>query len=115
MRNKLLLREKLSNTVGYFIPTLHTQLQYSLLAQSGLKNQVQFLDSTTAFHEKKRLYFYPKIIKKLPVLQEDWRKHYAVEYFKSEPPVNWIKLLLPLLLIIILFTTINFIQFKNLK
>ena len=115
MRNKLLLREKLSNTVGYFIPTLHTQLQYSLLAQSGLKNQVQFLDSTTAFHEKKRLYFYPKIFKKLPVLQEDWRKHYAVEYFKSEPPVNWIKLLLPLLLIIILFTTINFIQFKNLK
>lgn len=63
MCNKLLLREKLSNTIGYFIPTLHTQLQYSLLAQSGLKNQVEFLDSITPSTKKSGCISIPKYLK----------------------------------------------------
>ena len=112
MRNKLLQREKLSNVVGYFIPTLHTQLQLNSIVQSGLQNQIHFLDSTTAFHERKRLYFYPKIFEEAPVLQEDWSKH-KVEFYEQKQYINWYKLLLPLLSVIAFFTILSIIKFNK--
>lgn len=99
MKQKLLQRENASTIVGYFLPTLHTQLQLNNLAQSGLLNQIQFLDSTTAFHEKKKLYFLPKIFEEAPVLKEDWSKH-KVEFFEVKQKVDWLKMIAPLLIII---------------
>jgi ABC-2 type transport system permease protein len=72
--NKLMQREKVSNQFSYFIPTLYTQLYNNDLAQSSLQNHLQFLDSTTQFHEKLRHYFYPKIFTAAPVLKEDWSR-----------------------------------------
>ena len=112
MLNKLLQRERLSNVVGYFIPTLHTQLQLNSLAQSGLQNQINFLDSTTAFHERKRLYFYPKIFEEAPVLQEDWSKQ-KVEFFSIKPKVNWGILILPLFSLIILGALLTIINLRK--
>lgn len=71
---KLMQREKASATYSYFIPTLYTQLYNQELAQSSLQNHLQFLDSTTQFHERLRLYFYPQIFTDAPVLKEDWGK-----------------------------------------
>ena len=112
MRNKLTQREKLSNTIGYFIPTLHTQLQLNNIAQSGLQNQIDFLDSTTAFHERKRLYFYPKIFEDSAVLQVDWSKH-EVEFFTQKQSISWLKLLMPMLVSILFFIMLFFIGFQK--
>ena len=112
MRSKLLQREKLSNSIGYLIPTLHTQLQLNNIAQSGLQNQIDFLDSTTAFHERKRLYFYPKIFEDAAVLQEDWSKH-KVEFFTQKQSISWLKLLMPMLVSILFFIMLSFIGFQK--
>ena len=114
MRSKLLQREKLSNIVGYFIPTLHTQLQLNAIAQSSLQNQIDFLDSTTSFHERKRLYFYPKIFEEEPVSQEDWSKH-TVEFFKEKQKINWVELILPLFTLIIITALLTLMNFKKLR
>lgn len=71
---KLYQREDLSNDFSKLIPTLYTQLYNSDLAQSSLSNHLQFLDSTTHFHERLRKYFYPKIFTAAPVLDENWNK-----------------------------------------
>jgi ABC-2 type transport system permease protein len=51
------------------------QLQQNELSQSSLCNYVNFLESTTHFHEQLRLYFYPKIFAGALVLQENWSNH----------------------------------------
>ncbi len=112
MKQKLLQREKVSSIAGCFLPTIHAQLQLNNLAQSSLQNQIAFLDSTTAFHERKRLYFYPKIFEEAPVLQEDWSKH-TVEFFEETQKVNWINMLLPLIIGAVFFITIGIINIKN--
>jgi ABC-2 type transport system permease protein len=110
MRQKLLQRENASTIVGYFLPTLHTQLHLNNLAQSGLQNQIQFLDSTTAFHEKKKLYFYPKIFEEASVLKEDWSKQ-TVAFFNNTITVNWLQLLAPYIISILLMLTFIYKNF----
>lgn len=114
MKQKLLQRESTSTMFGYFLPTLHTQLQLNILAHSSLQNQLQFLDSTTAFHEKKRLYFYPKIFEDTPVLQENWSKH-KVEFFEERQKVDWVRLTAPLLICIVLLLICVRVNIKKLK
>lgn len=110
MRQKILQRENISHRIGYFLPTLHTQLQVNELTRSGLKNQVAFLDSLTAFHERKRLHFYPKIFENVPVLKEDWNAH-RIEFFIQDTQVNWFRLIMPYIIgtgLLLLLTAINF-------
>lgn len=110
MRGKLLKRDRISHNIGYFIPSLHTQLQLNELTRAGLKNQVSFLDSLTSFHERKRLYFYPKIFENVPVLNENWTMH-PVEFFEEKVCIDWLRMITPYVVItgmLLLFTTINF-------
>ena len=106
MQQKLWLREKVSNTIAAFVPTLHTQLQLNHLAESGLSNHLLFLKNTARFHEKLRLYFYPKIFAETPVKNENWRKWQA-EYFREKVPVNGLFTLLPILLWMLLLLVIS--------
>lgn len=76
---KLQQREDLSKKLSKLVPTLYTQLFNTDLAQSGLSNHLQFLDSTTQYHERLRKYFYPKIFTDAPVLQENWNR-FVPEY-----------------------------------
>ena len=71
---KLQQREKVSNQFSYWLPTLYTQQLNTRLAQTNLQNHLQFLDSSAAYHQKLRFYFYPKIFTAAPVLKEDWTK-----------------------------------------
>ncbi|MFC0774167.1 DUF3526 domain-containing protein [Terrimonas alba] len=77
---KLQQRENLSSQLSKLIPTLYTQLYNTHLAQSSLSNHLQFLDSTTQFHERLRKYFYPKIFTAAPVSHENWNR-FTPEYF----------------------------------
>jgi ABC-2 type transport system permease protein len=112
MKQKLLQRDRVSTIAGYFLPTIHMQLQLNNLAQSGLQNQLQFLDSTTAFHEKKRLYFYSKIFEEAPVLKEDWGNH-KVEFFEQEYKIEWLSMILPLVVAIVFFVGIGIKKFRK--
>ncbi|MGF7217230.1 ABC-2 type transport system permease protein [Spirosoma lacussanchae] len=100
LKARLLQREAASRTIARFIPTLHTQLQLNDLARSGLGNQLRFLDYTSRFHEKKRLYFYPKLINNAPVSAERWDA-FPVETFTDRAPVGYVGVLAPLLLFIL--------------
>lgn len=112
MREKLEMRERFSRTIALFIPTLHTQLIANHLAKSDMQNHLKFLDGTTEFHEKLRLYFYPKIFEKKPVAAEDWNK-WQVEYFTEAPEMNWISLLMPLLVFSVLLFSLGYFMLKR--
>lgn len=71
---KLRQREAVSKQFSYWLPSLYTQQYNAQLAQTNLKNHLQFLDSSAAYHETLRLSFYPKIFTAAPVLKEDWTK-----------------------------------------
>lgn len=80
---KLQQRNLASNSAALFIPSVNLQLQHNELAQSGLTHYIDFLKGTATFHEKQRLYFYPKIFAAAPVMSEDWSKH-KLAYYTSE-------------------------------
>lgn len=112
LRTKLGQREAASRRIAQFIPPLHTQLQLNELARSGLGNQLRFLDQTTRFHEKIRLYFYPKIFSNAPVQAENWAD-FPVETFPDNTPINYAALLAPLLLFIGLFAGLGWSNFRR--
>ena len=112
LRAKVGQREAASRAIAQFIPTLHTQLQLNELAHSGLGNQLRFLDETTRFHEKIRLYFYPKIFSNAPVRAEKWAD-FPVETFTDNTPINSATLLTPLLLFIGLFAGLGWYNFRR--
>lgn len=101
---KLYQREDLSNDFSKLIPTLYTQLYNTDLAQSSLSNHLQFLDSTTHFHERIRKYFYPKIFTAAPVLDENWSR-FVPEYCNTERNISLLQSLYVGLFVIVIGTT----------
>ena len=109
MREKIRQREQASRMAAWFIPPLHTQLLFNDLAQSSLDNYLSFLDETTEFHEKMRLYFYPKIFEDASVKKENWES-FTPEFFTESPEVDWLLTFAPLLLFTVglfLFAILN--------
>lgn len=97
LETKLTQRNQASQTIAQFIPTLHTQIQLNEIAKSDLGNQLLFMQKTKEFHEKMRLYFYPKIFDNAPVEKENWSK-FTVETFSDSSETSFVKAFLPLLL-----------------
>lgn len=111
-KNKLRSRELAGNNVARFIPTLHTQWQMNSLARSGLGNHLQFLDSTARFHEKMRLYFYPKIFENTPVQNENWSR-FKVEFYAEDQKTDWLTILLPLVVSSIILSILSVFHLRN--
>ncbi|KIO51716.1 DUF3526 domain-containing protein [Flavobacterium hibernum] len=114
LQNKLEQRNNASQNIAQFIPTLHAQIQLNEIAKADLGNQLLFLKETKLFHEKLRLYFYPKIFDNSEVNKENWSK-FKVETFNDPSEINFLKAFLPLLLfnlILIVFGWRNF-KIKN--
>ncbi len=111
-RTKVGQREAASRSIAWFVPTLHTQLQLSELARSGLGNQLRFLDQTTRFHERIRLYFYPKIFTNAPVRAEKWA-NFPIETFFDNSSINYASVFTPLLLFIGLFAGLGWVNFRR--
>jgi ABC-2 type transport system permease protein len=112
LKAKLASREQMGRTIGYFFPTIHTQLTLNQLAYSDLGNQLRFWEAVAHFHEQKRLHFYPKIFADAPVLKENWGQ-WALEYFKQKENLNWVENLLPMLLITLIFITFSIKNFNH--
>ena len=114
MQDKLWQREKASQFIACFFPTLHAQHQFNALAQADLANHLRFLDHTTGFHEKLRLHFYPKVFEGAPVKDENWDA-FGVALFSEDRPINWMSLLLPLTGMIGLFAAAGLLNLRQLR
>ncbi len=111
---KLEQREASSKAISYFVPTIHMQLLGTELAKTDLQNHLQFLDSSTAFHEKLRLQFYPKIFGDSAVVKTDWKKYEPI-FFKTTQKEDAVKMILPFLVLTMLFMISSIILLKNRK
>ncbi|AWK05540.1 ABC transporter permease [Flavobacterium crocinum] len=109
---KLEQRNRASELIAQFIPTLHTQIQLNDIAKSDLRNQLLFLKETTQFHEKLRLHFYPKIFDNEAVDQQKW-ENYKIETFKDSTEISFLKAFLPLLLFILILIGFGWRNFNN--
>ncbi|MCV9927553.1 DUF3526 domain-containing protein [Flavobacterium sp. LS1R49] len=114
LENKLQQRNKASQFIAQFIPTLHTQIQLNEIAKSDLGNQLLFLKETKQFHEKLRLYFYPKIFNNAAVAKENWSK-FKVKTFNDPSEINFAKAFLPLLIFNLLLISLGWMRFRNSK
>jgi ABC-2 type transport system permease protein len=114
LETKLEQRNQASQFIGLFIPTLHTQIQLNEIAKSDLGNQLLFLKKTKDFHEKLRLYFYPKIFDNADVKKENWNK-FKVETFEDESKQNFEKAFFPLLIFNLLLLSLGWFNFRKNK
>ena len=112
LETKLKQRNLASELIAQFIPTLHTQIQLNEIAKSDLGNQLLFLQKTKEFHEKLRLYFYPKIFDNAAVNQEKWEK-FKVEIFSDKSEISILKAFLPLLIFNLLLIGFGWRNFKR--
>lgn len=112
MYSKLQQRQAVSEKAGFLFPPMHTQLQLTHIAGSGMEQHLIFLDSTARFHENLRHYFYPKIFGSSAVAGEDWTKHVPA-YFSTPLVINWGRMLLPLFSISLLLFALGVWKFKT--
>ncbi|SDH18488.1 DUF3526 domain-containing protein [Chitinophaga filiformis] len=97
MQQKLALRQQSASIAALFFPPMHAQLEFTDIAGTGLRQQLQFLDSTAVFHETTKLHFYPGIFGDSTVVGEDWSRH-VPKYFRRSGAVNWASLVAPFVL-----------------
>jgi len=97
MKAKLQQRNNFSQTIGYFFPSMHAQLSVNALSRSDMTNYLNFLNQLEAFHEAKRLYFYPKIFDDLPIEDENWAD-LKLEFYQDNRKINWLEGLVPLMI-----------------
>lgn len=95
-RDKILQREAASMKVARFVPTMYAQLAFNQLAGTSLSNYLAFLDETTRFHERTRLFFYPRVFSDATVAEVDWTQ-FKPEYLKHKALPGWWHLLMPML------------------
>lgn len=103
MRKKIIQREEISKEISRFVPTMHTQLVLNDFAGTGLTNHMDFSQSTDDFHERIRLFFYPRIFSKERAEAINW-KQFEPEFLSANTNPDWIKCLAPLVVGILIFS-----------
>jgi len=101
MTTKLQKRNQFSKTIGYLLPSIHTQFSLNGLSRSDLTNYLNYMHNLEQFHEQKRLHFYPKIFENTPIASENWNQ-YHLEFFKDNRNINWLAGIAPLAIISLL-------------
>jgi ABC-2 type transport system permease protein len=114
LMSKLEQRNKASQFIAQFIPTLHAQIQLNEIAKADLGNQLLYLKETQQFHEKLRLYFYPKIFENANVDKENWSE-FKVETFEDSSVINIPKVFLPIFILNVLLLLLGWMNFKKLN
>lgn len=114
LRKKIQQRERASQRLAWAIPTLHAQLQMNDLARTSLTDYIRLLDAAQDFHEKNRLYFYPRIFDQALVHDVDWSQ-ITPAYVPLRAGVNWLLLALPLMAINLLLLLVVWLRRKRLK
>ncbi len=112
MTEKILMRNKVSEQVALFVPTMHAQLSFNKLAGTDMLSHLDFLDALTDFHSNLRLGFYPQIFDEQSADVIDWKKHQA-KYHETNRDFSWILVLLPTFIITLLIGSIGILNLKR--
>ncbi|MBQ4915026.1 DUF3526 domain-containing protein [Maribacter sp. MMG018] len=113
MMEKVMLRNKVSEKVALFVPTMHAQLSFNNLAGTDMVSHLGFLKELTKYHEKLRLDFYTKIFDNKPADSVDWSK-YKVAYYTGKRNIDWVYLMLPTLLITVVIGALGAYRLRKL-
>jgi len=113
MMKKVKMRNTVSEKIALFVPTMHAQLSFNNLAGTDMLSHLDFLDALTEFHENLRLGFYTKVFDKKTADTVNWKKHEA-KFYTSKRDFNWIKLLIPTLLITIVVAILGLLNVRKL-
>ncbi len=110
---KIKLREHTSSQIASVIPNMHLQLTFNQLAGTSMSQQMEYLNATNAFHEKLRLFFYPKIFESQHADTINWNQ-FIPEYYKTKTTLEPIKGIAPLILASIIMIIISIPMTKRL-
>ena len=107
LAKKISIREKTSTLISSWIPNLHLQLTLNQLSGTSMRHYITYLDEAERFHERLRLFFYPKVFDEHHAVAIDWEKFLPV-FHKAETPLDPLKQALPLILSILVIIAISF-------
>ena len=110
---KIRLREKSSVLISSLIPNLHFMLTLNQLAGTSMQQNMDYLNEAEAYHERLRLFFYPKVFEELHADTIDWSQIKPV-FHLAEIPVKPLDRSLPLILAILLVGIITLPYARNL-
>ena len=96
LSSKIELREQTSRWIASVVPNIHLQLYFNQLAGTSMGQHMNYLQETEAFHEKLRLFFYPKIFEEQHADTVDW-KQFKPEYHKAKADLVPMQGMLPLI------------------
>ena len=91
------MRGQASKLIASIVPNMHVQLAFNQLAGTSMNQHMDYLHNTEQFHEKLRLFFYPKIFEKQAANTIDWDQ-FTPEYYTSKADIVPLKSMAPLLL-----------------
>lgn len=100
LSTKISLREETSKNIASILPNMHLQLTFNKFAGTGMSQQMSYLEATGKFHEKLRLFFYPKIFDNQKAEKIDWSQ-FKPEYFVTNTTIKPFNAMLPLLVAIL--------------
>ena len=113
MRNKMLQRQKMSQQIAQFFPSMHTLLAFNELAETSLSHHMNFLQAINDFHENTRLYFYPKVFSESASDEVDWEQ-FKPEYYKLEgQSIGLLKHIGPLFLGVVFFLVLSVLGYQR--
>ncbi|WP_298541426.1 DUF3526 domain-containing protein [uncultured Aquimarina sp.] len=110
---KIRLRENKSVQIASVIPNMHLQLTFNQLAGTSMSQQLEYLNATDEFHEKLRLFFYPKIFEGQLANTMDWSQ-FVPEYYKTKITLKPIKTIIPLIIASIVMIILSIPMIKRL-
>ncbi|SDM70235.1 ABC-2 type transport system permease protein [Catalinimonas alkaloidigena] len=111
-QQKVTQRLKDSQQLSWWIPPLHTQFYLTALARTGLDNQLRFLENTTQFHERLRLFFYPQLFTNQSTNSVRWEE-LPVETFVDRAPLAYGAMFLPPLLFLLAGIGLGVLNFQR--
>jgi ABC-2 type transport system permease protein len=111
--SKMRSRNNTAAYLGYLLPNIQTQLIQSLLAKTGMENQLNYAEGLKQFHEKQRLYFYPYIFKNQNASVINWSRQ-TVKTFTDSEKISLMSIFLPYLIFIFLLIILSQNKFRKL-
>ena len=113
MRAKIVERNRVSESVALFVPTMHAQLNFNKLAGTDMIGHLNYLDELTDYHAELREGFYPKVFSEKTAEAVDWTSHQA-KRIDLKRDFSWWALLLPTALMTALIGILSLLKLREL-
>lgn len=113
LNKKLQLRTQASKQLATVLPNMHLQLVFNQLAGTSVDQQLGYLEGARQFHEKLRLFFYPKVFEAQKARTIDWNE-FSPEYYKEKLIISWFGTLPPTFMASILLVVVSIPRIRRL-